>query len=137
MERLLEVPDRETGRTSARDEFRNKLIQLALTLGIVASGRDFQRPVRDKRPRPLLRVKNAANLHLAICPRHGIRIDRQIHRDPANRRQLIAGTQVAGGHRGENLVDELPINRDTAVGIEVESEDGEMGIECHVEQCTS
>ena len=56
---------------------------------------------------------------------------------PANRRQLIAGTQVAGGHRGENLVDELPINRDTAVGIEVESEDGEMGIECHVEQCTS
>ena len=86
MERLLEVPDRETGRTSARDEFRNKLIQLALTLDIVASGRDLQRPVRDKRPRPLLRVKNAANLHLAIRPRHGIRVDGEIDRNAANRR---------------------------------------------------
>src|SRR5271156_476739 len=69
------------------DHFSGKLLHLP-SAG-AAIGR--HRLLRDKRSRSLLSLQHASNLQLAIGTGHGIRINRQVDRDLANRRKLIAG----------------------------------------------
>src|SRR5258708_7263620 len=104
----------EARATRASHEFADQLIQPALPLGIIA--RYFL--VTDERARALLGLQQTSNFQLAISSNNCVRINRQVHRELANRRKLIAPGQCTRGHAADHLVDDLPVNRDAAVHIQ-------------------
>ena len=91
----------------------------------------FRFLVADECSRALLGFEQAAEFELAIGAHHGVGIDGEIDGKLADRRQLIAGRQGAGGDTRPDLIDELAIDRDAAMKIEAEVEAAVFGILNH------
>src|SRR4051812_26591355 len=76
----------------ARDELAHELSELALTFEIVA----LHLLITDKRAGPLLGLEGAADFELAVGPHYGIGVDGQVHRDLADRGELISANERPG-----------------------------------------
>jgi hypothetical protein len=74
--------------------------------------------VRQERARPLLREEYFADFKFSIRANDGIRIDRQIDRELANGRQLIARTKLAGRNAAHDLIDNLAVHGYAATLVE-------------------
>ena len=97
--------DRESRRAGAGHEFTHQLGQPALPLRIVAL--DFL--LADECPRALLGFQHAADFQFAVGANHGVRVDRQIHRQLPDSRKLIARGQRARRDAAGHLVDDLAV----------------------------
>ena len=110
--------DGEARRARPGDELSNQLPELTLPLAL----RKLDLPVRDECAGTLLRIERAANLHLSIGAQHSVGIDDEIDGYLAHGWKLISGCQHPCGNRGLYLVDELPIDRNAAVGVQTKGE---------------
>jgi hypothetical protein len=81
---------------------------------------DLERP--DERPRSLVGLQAPAQFQLAIGADHGVRIDRQIHRQLSHRRKLVPGLQSAGSDSAAHLVDDLPVDGHPAMPFQPDPE---------------
>src|ERR1700733_1213850 len=120
LQSVYQLGKAKTIRACPGDHFGCKLLHLP-SAG-AAIGR--HRLLRDKRSSSLLGFQKTSNLHLAIGTGHGIRVNRQIDRDLANRRQLIAGLETAGRECALHLVNHLPVDRHATMHIELKTERG-------------
>jgi hypothetical protein len=80
----------------------------------------FNRLLRHKSPRTLLRVEDPANFHFAIRAHHCVGVDFKIDGYLAHRWQLIPGKQSSHSNGGLNLIDKLAVKGDPAAHIEAE-----------------
>src|SRR5690348_7493351 len=111
MQRLQKVADGEAGRAGAGNKLGDKLCELAAAL----RGGPLDGVLGNKRAGALLRVENAAQLHLAVRARNGVGINRQLDCDAADGRELVARTKQPGRGGGLDLVDKLAIDRHATV----------------------
>src|SRR5258708_22725974 len=75
-----------------------------------------------KRARSLLGVEDAADFHFAIGPHDGIGIDLEVYGNLTDGGELIARDEKARSNGSLDLVDELAVERHTALHVEAEGE---------------
>jgi hypothetical protein len=63
-------------------------------------------------------LEHALDLQLAVGADHGVRVDGKIDGQLAHRRQLIARHKVATGDPELHLLDDLPVKRYPALGVD-------------------
>ena len=115
--------DGETCSAGTRHKFPDQLSQLPLTFTL----RIFDLFVRDERPRTLLGIQSAAHFHLTIGSRNRAWIDDKIDGYLTHSGKLISNYQYACSNRSLDLVDDLAIYRNTAVGVQTEGKCGCFG----------
>src|ERR1700692_1834999 len=75
----------------------------------------------NKRAGALLGVEDAADFHFAISPHDGVGVDFEVYGDLTDGGELIAWDEEARSDGSLDLVDELAVERYTAVHVEAES----------------
>ena len=93
---------------------RERAVALSFGLLDLAAG--------DESARALLRVDDAADLHLAIGAQDGVGIDGEVDGHLADGGELVADCKSAGGDASLHLIDDLAEDGHAAVGIEAEGE---------------
>ena len=108
----------EAGGACSGDEFADKQAQesVALVFGV------FNFAVGDEGAGALLGIEEAADFHLAVGAEDGVGVDGQVDGNLADGGELVAGGEGAGGDCSLDLVDELPVDGDSAMGVEAEGE---------------
>src|ERR1700730_13638008 len=74
----------------------------------------------NKRAGALLGVEDAADFHFAISPHDGVGVDLEVHGNLTDGGELIARDQESASDGSLDLVDELAVERYTAVHVEAE-----------------
>src|SRR5437667_9671163 len=73
-----------------------------------------------KRPAALVGRQDTVPFHFGVGLDHRVRVDRELNRKCSDGRQLFARIQETGGNSITDKVLNLPINRDTTLGVELE-----------------
>jgi len=118
LQAVQHILDGKALRPSPRQKVGHEATQASLSLGFIRNNLALGNESADA----LLRGEGTSDFQFPIAPDHGVGINGEVHRHLANGGQLRPRLQGSRGHGTQNLVDNLPVDRDAGAGVQMKSE---------------
>src|SRR5215471_3093224 len=115
MDFRYDLVERESRDGGVREHARDERLEAALVLG--GRPRALRRRA-DERADAAPRFEHSVALEMRVDASDGVRVDAQLDGELADRRQLIAGPEAAGGDRGPQSALDLGVDWGRIAGVD-------------------